>query len=166
VPSRARPSRAARRAELVDRLDEARALVRATRSRPATRMPVLVPSRLTRKGRYPQSTAESPNPRRYAIEDGTGVRHAAYRLVVEEDATEGQYYGVQGTTWKDPPLLNARHRTVRYDGREYELYADGRRLRLVAWRTPRGTYWVSNTLSLDLTNAEMLGIARSATRAR
>ena len=73
---------------------------------------------------------------------------------------------MQGTTWEDPPLLNARHRTVRYDGRDYELYADGKRLRQVAWRTPRGTYWVSNTLSLELTNAEMLGIARSARRAR
>ena len=73
---------------------------------------------------------------------------------------------MQGTTWKNPPLLNARHRTVRYDGRDYELYADGDRLRTVAWRTSRGTYWVANTLSLDLSNAEMLGIARSATKVR
>ena len=32
-----------------------------------------------------------------------------------------------------------------------------RRLRLVAWRTPRGVYWVSNTLSQTLTNRQMLG---------
>ena len=166
VPSRARPARAARRAELVDRFDEARDLVRAAKGRPATRMPVLVPEQVTEKSAYPESTEEAPNPRRYVIEDGTGERHAAYRLVLEEDATEGQYYGVQGTTWTNPPLLNARHRTVSYDGRDYELYADGKRLRHVAWRTPRGTYWVSNTLSLELTNAEMLGIARSARRAR
>jgi len=42
---------------------------------------------------------------------------------------------------------------------------DGGKLRLVAWRTRHAVYWVSNTLSLDLTNTEMLGIARSATRA-
>jgi LCP family protein required for cell wall assembly len=166
VPRRARPARAARRAGLEDRLDEGRALIRATRTRAATRMPLLVPARLSEDGRYPPSTAEAPNPRRYVLEDGTGARHAAYRLVVEEDEAEGQYYGVQGTTWRNPPLLNARHRTVRYDGRDYELYADGGRLRLVAWRTRRGTYWVSNTLSLDLSSAEMIGIARSAALTR
>ena len=32
-------------------------------------------------------------------------------------------------------------------GRKYELFYDGDRLRLIAWRTPRGAYWVSNTLS-------------------
>jgi polyisoprenyl-teichoic acid--peptidoglycan teichoic acid transferase len=166
VPSRARPARAGRRAGLEDRLDDGRALARAAPWRQATRMPLLVPAQLSEKGRYPRSTAEAPNPRRYVLEDGTGERHTAYRLVVEEDASDGQYYGVQGTTWKNPPLLDARHRTVRYDGRDYGLYADGGRLRLVAWRTNRGTYWVSNTLSLDLSNAEMLGIARSATRVR
>jgi EamA domain-containing membrane protein RarD len=40
----------------------------------------------------------------------------------------------------------------------------GTRLRLVAWRTPRGVYWVSNTLSKTLTNRQMLAIARSLTR--
>ena len=29
------------------------------------------------------------------------------------------------------------------------MYYDGDRLRLVAWRTPRGVYWVSNTLLAD-----------------
>jgi LCP family protein required for cell wall assembly len=162
---RARPAGAAPRARLVDRLDEGRALVRAAPWRRATRMPVLVPARLTAKGSYPRSTAQAPNPRRYVLVDGTGARHAAYRLVVEEDADEGQYYGLQGTTWRNPPLLSARHRTVRLGGRELSLYADGGRLRMVAWRTRRAVYWVSNTLSLDLTNAEMLGIARTVRRA-
>ena len=31
------------------------------------------------------------------------------------------------------------------------------RLRLVAWRTPRAVYWVSNTLMRTLTNRQMLG---------
>ena len=37
-------------------------------------------------------------------------------------------------------------------------------VRRVAWRTKRGAYWVSNTLSRDLSNRQMLGIARSLTR--
>ena len=49
-------------------------------------------------------------------------------------------------------------------GRKYELFYDGDRLRLIAWRTPRGAYWVSNTLSQKLTNKQMRAIARSLTR--
>ena len=167
----AAPARAARRprrtraARLVRRIDEGRALVRAAPARSRTRLPVLVPGRLTEKGRYPASTSLAPNPRRYVLEDEDGAAHAAYRLVVEEDESQGQYYGVQGTTWMDPPILAARHRRHRIGGRTFALYADGRRLRLVAWRTGSAAYWVSNTLTLDLTNEQMLGIARSATRA-
>ena len=36
-------------------------------------------------------------------------------------------------------------------GRTYELFEDGNRLALVAWRTERAVYWVSNTLSRSLT---------------
>ena len=35
---------------------------------------------------------------------------------------------------------------MRLGGRTFELFYDGSRLRLVAWRTRRGVYWVSNTL--------------------
>jgi hypothetical protein len=156
---------AAARPSLVGRLAEAKALVRAAPWRDATRMRVLVPGRLTAKASYPASTAEAPNPRRYVLEDEDGRRHAAYRLVVAEDASQGQYYGVQGTTWMDPPILAAAHRTQRVGPRTFSLYGDGGRLRLVAWRTRKAVYWVSNTLSLDLTNEEMLGIAGSLRRA-
>jgi polyisoprenyl-teichoic acid--peptidoglycan teichoic acid transferase len=163
---RAGAARSARRASLVDRLDEGKALARAAPWRKATRMPVVVPGKLTAEGTYPASEPESPNPRRYVLEDEQGRRHAAYRIVVAEDVAAGQYYGIQGTTWKDPPILAARHRTQRIGRRTYELYTDGGRLRLVAWRTPKAVYWVANTLSLDLTNAQMLAIAESATPVR
>jgi hypothetical protein len=35
-------------------------------------------------------------------------------------------------------------------------------VRLVAWHTPKGAYWISNTLLLSLNEKQMLGIARSA----
>jgi LCP family protein required for cell wall assembly len=161
-----RGSRRARaaRASLARRLAEGKALVRAAPWREATRMPVFVPARLSAEGSYPASTELAPNPRRYVLEDGTGRKHAAYRLVVAEDASQGQFYGVQGTTWMNPPILAAAHRTRRIGGRTFSLYADGGRLRYVAWRTRKAVYWVANTLTLDLTNAQMLGIARSATR--
>ena len=55
-------------------------------------------------------------------------------------------------------------RRPRMRGRRYELFYDGSRLRLVAWRTERGVYWVSNTLLRTLTNRQMLALARSLTR--
>ena len=50
------------------------------------------------------------------------------------------------------------------DARKLQLYYDGRRLRLVAWKTRRAVYWVSNTLSQSLNNRQMLAIAESLTR--
>ena len=44
------------------------------------------------------------------------------------------------------------------------LYHDGTQMRMVAWRTPRGVYWVSNTLTQSLTSRQMIAIAGSLTR--
>jgi LCP family protein required for cell wall assembly len=76
----------------------------------------------------------------------------------------GQYYGVQGTTWKGPPILDNPSEQRRINGRTYQLFFDGGRLRLVAWRTARAVYWVSNTLLQSLSNKQMLGLAGSLTR--
>ena len=128
------------------------------------KLPVYAPAWLTPKGRYPQSTGVAPAPRLYSIRDRGGKRHQAYRLVVLENEIEGQYYGIQGTTWRSPPILDGAHSTQRMAGRSYRVYYDGGKIRLVAWETPRGVYWVSNSLSRDLSNRAMLGIARSLTR--
>jgi hypothetical protein len=61
-------------------------------------------------------------------------------------------------------MLQRATDTRRMVGRSYKLLYDGSRLRAVAWRTPRAVYWVSNSLSLKLTNKQMLGLARSLTR--
>jgi LCP family protein required for cell wall assembly len=156
--------RRAGKARMRDALRDGKALVKAMRSRKRTRMPVFVPAQLTRKGQYPQSTQLAPNPRRYVLRDPGGRRHAAYRLVIAEDAQQGQYYGVQGTTWRDAPILAGSHQTRRIGKRTYSLYTNGGRLRLVSWQTRKGVYWVSNTLSLDLSNSEMLALAASARR--
>jgi hypothetical protein len=49
-------------------------------------------------------------------------------------------------------------------GREYELHFAGDRLRLVAWRTSKASYWISNTLLQTLTKRQMMAIARSTRR--
>ena len=40
-------------------------------------------------------------------------------------------------------------------------HIEGDRLRLVAWRTREGVYWLSNTLLQSLSERQMLEIARS-----
>jgi polyisoprenyl-teichoic acid--peptidoglycan teichoic acid transferase len=102
-------------------------------------------------------------PRTYDIYDRAHRRYRAYRIVVDAPGF-GEYYGVQGMNWTAPPILDNPSETRRMAGRSYDLYFDGSRLRLVAWRTKRAVYWVSNTLLETLTNQQMLGIARSLTR--
>ena len=50
------------------------------------------------------------------------------------------------------------------NGRKLELHYDGRRLRLVAWRTRRAVYWVSNTLTQSVSTRHMIAIAGSLRR--
>lgn len=101
--------------------------------------------------------------RSYRIRDRDKKSYSAYRIVVSAPGP-GQYYGIQGMTWKKPPILENPSETKRINGRKYELFRDGDRLRLVAWRTPKAVYWVSNTLLQSLTNRQMLAIAESLTR--
>ena len=118
------------------------------------RLPVLYP-RLRTKG----SVYAGP-PRVYRI-FANGKTYPAYRMVINRAVGVGEYYGVQGTTWKDPPILDDASETRKIGRREYELHYDGDRLRLVAWRTDKGSYWISNTLLQSLSEAQMMGIAKS-----
>ena len=107
--------------------------------------------------------AKSVPPRSYEIYDREHKRHRAYRLVLYAGRL-GQYYGVQGTTWKDPPILDTPTDERIIGGRRFRRYFDGKKVKLVAWETPQAVYWVSNTLSLTLTNRQMMEIARSLQR--
>jgi hypothetical protein len=76
----------------------------------------------------------------------------------------GQYYGLQGMTWKDPPILDSPDDRRTVNGRKLQIYRDGSAIRIVAWRTPRAVYWVTNTLTHNLSNKQMVAIAASLRR--
>src|SRR5207248_7173781 len=99
-------------------------------------------------------------PRVYSIIKRDGRHYAAYRMVLSA-GLEGQYYGVQGTTWTNPPILGGPHDTKTIHGRQFQLYWDGTQLRLVAWKSRHAVYWISNTLLLSLSNRQMMAIAAS-----
>jgi LCP family protein required for cell wall assembly len=119
--------------------------------------PLRFPSHLTEPGSYDGQVLT------YGLRDRAGTLHRAYRFVVAENRADGQFYGVQGTTWRNPPLLARPTDVRRVRGRRLELFRAGSRLRFVAWRTDRAAYWIANTLNLKLTNDEMLALAASLT---
>jgi LCP family protein required for cell wall assembly len=121
-------------------------------------LPVYYPAARLARGGYVRDS-----PRSYDIYDRNKNKYRAYRIVLAE-GENGQYYGVQGMTWKAPPILDNPTDEVRMRKRTYQRYFDGHRIRLIAWKTPRAVYWVSNTLSKSLTNAQMMDIARSLQR--
>jgi polyisoprenyl-teichoic acid--peptidoglycan teichoic acid transferase len=121
-------------------------------------LPVYFPRARLASGGYVRDS-----PRTYEIYDRNKNRYRAYRLVLAQ-GEDGQYYGVQGTTWRAPPILDNPTDEVQIRGRTYKRYFDGRKIRLIAWETPRAVYWVSNTLSRTLTNKQIMGIAASLQR--
>ncbi|HMJ35938.1 MAG TPA: LCP family protein [Baekduia sp.] len=128
----------------------------------ATKLPfsVYYPKAVTTDGQYLPDHS-----RAYDLFDRGGHKFRAYRIVVKTDDL-GQYYGVQGTNWTGPPILDNPTERRRMGGRNYELFYDGDRLRLVSWRSGKAVYWVSNTLLHTLSNKQMLALARSVGRVR
>ena len=121
-------------------------------------LPVYFPAAILGREGYVKDS-----PRAYTISDRNGKRYKAYRLVLSH-GDDGQYYGVQGTTWKSAAILDKPTDTVRMRRRTYMRFFDGRKIRMIAWKTPRAAYWVSNTLTRNLNNRQMMDIARSLQR--
>jgi polyisoprenyl-teichoic acid--peptidoglycan teichoic acid transferase len=128
--------------------------------------PVFYPTRLPSGAAFVESNPyyHVQDPRVYHFKDTDGNRHGAYRMVVELDLSDGtHYFGIQGLQgWSDPPILSNSSETRTINGREYDVYVDGDRVKMIAWHRGDNSYWVSNDLLNTLTNDQMVGIARSA----
>lgn len=116
--------------------------------------------------RLPPMATYSEGSRSYHLRDPDKNSHSAYRMVMVLEASDGlHYFGLQGIRgWEDPPILEAPHDEMKIDGRDFRVYTEGDRIRMIAWFDRGNTYWISNSLLLTLTNEQMLGMAR-ATRA-
>ena len=109
----------------------------------------------------PRSSFSVSSPRAYRICGPHGHCWASYRMVIAQNSLLGEYYGIQGTRWKDPPIIKSPSEIVNYHGRKFMIFKDGKRVRLVAWQTKDATYWVSNTLLQTISKNDMLSIARA-----
>ena len=102
--------------------------------------------------------------RGYVLSDMSPPR--AYRIANRPAArmtfTNGtDYFGLQITNWEDAPALAGPDKTVKLDGRTFELHYSGPKLRMVVLREAGTSYWVVNTLLDNLSNETMISIARS-----
>ena len=70
------------------------------------------------------------------------------------------YWGIQQTSWTDPPILAGPSTTRTIGGREYRLFFNGARLHVVAFEEDGAAYWVTNSLLDSLSNETMLAIAK------
>jgi LCP family protein required for cell wall assembly len=121
------------------------------------RFPFYYPAYRSRGSSFPNST-----PRIYKLQDELGKKREAYRLVIYAGAP-GEYYGVEGTAWKAPPILDNPDRVIKQNGRRLMLFYDGSHLRVVGWKTPKAAYWVSNTITHKIPNTRLIAIAASLT---
>ncbi len=121
------------------------------------KLPIWVPTVVAPGSSY------SPDSRQYDIKDEDDKKQPAYKLVIEYSEPDRlpEYYGVQGTSWSDPPILKDPSETREVDGRDYNIYYDGDRVRMVAFHDGNDSYWVSNTLLQTLDESQMLAIAES-----
>jgi LCP family protein required for cell wall assembly len=121
------------------------------------KLPIYYPTALETGSDFAQK------PRVYKI-NGTGEgspapgERAAYKWVFTRPGL-GEYYGFMATRWTDPPVLDDPDSERTVGDREYKIYFDGDRVRMIAWQTDQGSFWLSNTLIESLSNQEMLKVA-------
>jgi LCP family protein required for cell wall assembly len=120
------------------------------------KLPVFYPTALVNGAVY-----QDKSTRGYRLTTAAGNRASAYRIVAKLSGSAGDYYGVQGVAWTDPPILRHPSETRKIGGREYQLFYEGGKLALVAFHREGASYWVANTLTRKLNGRQMMALAES-----
>jgi polyisoprenyl-teichoic acid--peptidoglycan teichoic acid transferase len=136
------------------------ARIQATKTKggkPMVNFPIYYPTLLAPGSQF------SDDSRAFPIDGPGDDVYYGYKLAVSIPGVSfpTAYYGVSGTDWRDPPILANPSEERVVDGRNYLLFFDGGRLRQVGWKTSKASYWVTNTLTQQLDEGQMLGIAQS-----
>ena len=120
---------------------------------PSLRVPVEFPA-------YETGPAQLQTVHVYRGTDRDGNPYKGYIGVFQVNG-DGGYYDVNGMTWTDPPFTKSPNTTIAEGGRQLSIITDGGHINLIFWHQHGALYWVNNTLLEDLSNAQMLDIARS-----
>jgi LCP family protein required for cell wall assembly len=73
----------------------------------------------------------------------------------------GADWGIEETRFTDAPILSDPSAVRKVGRRTYRFSFDGSKIHMVAFLQDGTAYWVQNTLLDDLSNADMIAIARS-----
>jgi LCP family protein required for cell wall assembly len=76
-------------------------------------------------------------------------------------STPGANWGIEETRFADAPILANPSAVRRIGGRSYRFYFNGAKIHMIAFLQHGTAYWVQNTLLDDLSNADMIAIAKS-----
>jgi polyisoprenyl-teichoic acid--peptidoglycan teichoic acid transferase len=164
---RAKPSPPPPSSELTPAVEAGESQGHAVARKESSGFPVYYPTQLPPGGFFVEddSYEHIQNPRVYHLRDTENKRHAAYRMVGAYTPEDGElrYFGFQGIQgWSNPPILENSSETQTIGGREYQIFYDGEAIKMIAWHRGDDTYWIANTLVDNLTNAQMVGLARSS----
>jgi hypothetical protein len=76
-------------------------------------------------------------------------------------STPGASWGIEETRFTDAPILADPSATRKIGSRTYRFYFNGSHIHMIAFIQSDTAYWVQNTLLDDLSNADMIAIAKS-----
>jgi LCP family protein required for cell wall assembly len=119
---------------------------------PRVHFPVLAPGRVAQYAQLSQL-----EPRR--IFKPLHSKHEVVLTFVQPDGI--QHWQIEETDWTSAPILANPTGKLVHHGRTYYLYSTGGAIQMVALRTPKAVYWVSNTILNQLSNSTMIAIAES-----
>jgi LCP family protein required for cell wall assembly len=113
-------------------------------------------------GDEPAAAYAHSYPRQYRVTTTSGTHVHAYFMTLAINPALGEYYGIQGVHWSDPPILKSPSAFKVFHGRRFEIYADDHgHVTDVAWHADGNSYWVSNTLTSTIGIKQMIAIAES-----
>jgi LCP family protein required for cell wall assembly len=86
-------------------------------------------------------------------------KHEVVLTFVQPDGI--QHWQVEETDWTSPPILANPTGQFVFHHQKFLIYSTGGAVQMVAVRTPKAVYWVSNTILNQLSNSTMIAIAKS-----
>jgi LCP family protein required for cell wall assembly len=127
----------------------------------AAHLPALYPSAVPTSSTFQYFSSAQPI-RVYGIGAAGKGMNSLYAYF-QNDGIAGSYWGIQATRFVNAPILANPGATRRLDGRKFAFYFNGAHITMIAQfdRVHNVVYWVQNTLLNELSNADMIAIARS-----
>jgi LCP family protein required for cell wall assembly len=86
-------------------------------------------------------------------------KHEVVLTFVQPDGI--QHWQVEESDWTSPPILANPTGQFFFHGQKFLIYSTGGAVQMVALRTPKAVYWVTNTILNQLSNSTMIAIAKS-----